>query len=73
MIAALGTLVFLGTLWLLVVIGATILEASGDRIAAALKREQVRQPVLSVAPVRVRARMRPARVSRAQPRLRAAA
>ena len=37
MIAALATLVFLATLWLLVVVGAAILEESGARIAAGLK------------------------------------
>ncbi len=36
MIAPLGTLVFLATLWLLVVVGASVLEESGARIAAAL-------------------------------------
>ena len=39
MIAALGTLVFLATLWLLVVVGAAVLEESGAKIAAALKGE----------------------------------
>ena len=37
MIAALGTLAFLATLWLLVVVGAAVLEESGAKIAAALK------------------------------------
>ena len=37
MIAALGTLPFLATLWLLVVLGAAVLEESGAKIAAALK------------------------------------
>jgi len=37
MIAPLGTLVFLTTIWLLVVLGASVLEASGAKIAAALK------------------------------------
>jgi hypothetical protein len=37
MIAALGTLPFLATLWLLVVLGAQVLEESGAEIAAALK------------------------------------
>ena len=39
MIAALGTLAFLATLWLLVVVGAAVLEESGAKIAAALKGE----------------------------------
>jgi hypothetical protein len=37
MSAALGTLPFLATLWLLVVLGAKVLEESGAKIAAALK------------------------------------
>jgi hypothetical protein len=56
MIAAMGTLVFLATLWLLVVVGAAVLEESGAKIAAALKGKQA-QP--SIASVRVRMRMRP--------------
>jgi hypothetical protein len=56
MIAALGTLVFLATLWLLVVVGAAVLEESGAKIAAALKGEADRP---SIASVRVRVRTRP--------------
>ena len=37
MLAPLGTLPFVVTLWLLVVLGARILEESGAKIAAALK------------------------------------
>ncbi len=37
MSAALGTLPFLTTLWLLVVLGARVLEESGARIVVALK------------------------------------
>ena len=65
MIAALGTLVFLTTLWLLVVVGAAVLEESGAKIAAALKGKPVMVPIASVR-VRVRARSRlqhPVRVS----------
>jgi hypothetical protein len=39
MTAALGTLPFLATLWLLAVLGAAVLEESGAKIAAALKGE----------------------------------
>ena len=39
MIAAFGTLAFLATLWLLVVVGASVLEESGAKIVAALKGE----------------------------------
>jgi hypothetical protein len=56
MIAALGTLVFLATLWLLVVVGAAVLEESGAKIVAALKG---RQPQPSPISVRVRVRSRP--------------
>jgi hypothetical protein len=71
MIAALGTLPFLATLWLLVVLGARTLEESGAKIAAALKGES-QQPQ---APVRfqVRVRWTAQPVTRAAPRLRAAA
>jgi hypothetical protein len=37
MTAALGTLPFLATLWLIVVLGARTLEESGAKIVAALK------------------------------------
>jgi hypothetical protein len=54
MIAALGTLAFLATLWLLVVVGAAVLEESGAKIAAALRGE----PRASVQMARLRARSR---------------
>jgi hypothetical protein len=41
--AALGTLPFLATLWLLVVLGAIVLEESGAKIAAALKGVSMKQ------------------------------
>ena len=56
MTAALGTLPFIATLWLLLVLGAAVLEESGGKIAAALKGKSVQQP--SVLP-RVRLRARP--------------
>jgi hypothetical protein len=71
MIAAFGTLAFLATLWLLVVVGAAVLEESGAKIAAALKGEPRRQS-LHVAPMRIRSR-RPAKPIRATARWRAAA
>jgi len=70
MIAALGTLPFLATLWLLVVLGTTVLEESGAKIAAALKGASL-QPRFVRTSVRMRLRPRPARA--AMPRLRAAA
>jgi hypothetical protein len=54
MLAPLGTLAFLATLWLLTVVGAAVLEESGAKIAAALKGKLVRRPGL--APVRMRTR-----------------
>ena len=71
MLAALGTLAFLATLWLLTVVGAAVLEESGAKIAAALKSEPRFQPVATR--VRVRARPRVQRPMRAEPRFRAAA
>jgi len=71
MIAALGTLAFLATLWLLVVVGASVLEESGAKIAAALKGKPATQPVF--ARVRMRARPRLQQPMRATARLRAAA
>lgn len=71
MIAPLGTLAFLATLWLLVVLGAVILEESGAKIAAALKAEPAHRR--ATASVRVRTRARVARPLRVKPRWRAAA
>jgi hypothetical protein len=72
MIAAFGTLAFLATLWLLVVVGAAILEESGAKIAAALKGTTPEQQAIAV-PVRLRSRPRLQQPMRAKPRLRAAA
>jgi hypothetical protein len=71
MIAALGTLVFLVTLWMLVVVGAAVLEESGAKIAAALRGKP--RPGHMIAPVRVRARARIQQPVRATARWRAAA
>jgi hypothetical protein len=71
MIAPLGTLVFLATLWLLVVVGASVLEESGARIAAVLKGKPAQRTV--AIPLRVRARSRFQQPMRATPRRRAAA
>jgi hypothetical protein len=56
MIAALGTLAFLATLWLIVVVGAAMLEESGAKIAAALRGQPAHRPV--TVPVRARLRVR---------------
>ena len=66
MMAALGTLTFLVTLWLLVVIGAMVLEESGARIAAALKGKSQRQPVRIAVRVRIRQQLRPMRRAKAE-------
>ena len=73
MIAALGTLPFLATLWLLVVVGAAVLEESGAKIAAALKGESTQKPVAGRVTVRMRTRSQSQQVRKAEPRLRAAA
>jgi hypothetical protein len=73
MIAALGTLSFLATLWLLVVLGAAVLQESGARIAAALKGDFGQQSCLPAALPQIRSRRPVQTVSRATPRLRAAA
>ena len=72
MIAAIGTLVFLGTLWVLVVVGAAVLEESGAKIAAALKGTPV-QHTLRIAPMRLRTRPRLRQPMRAGAQWRAAA
>ena len=56
MIAALGTLAFLATLWLLVVVGAAVLEESGAKIAAALKGKSPHQPAVAADPAADRGR-----------------
>ena len=71
MIAPLATLAFLATLWLIVVVGAALLEESGARIAAALKGKPAHRKLL--VPVRVRARARLRQPIRAKARWRAAA
>ena len=71
MIAPLGTLAFLATLWLLVVVGASVLEESGAKIAAALKGRAAHQR--SIIAVRVRTGLRLQQPMRAEPRWRAVA
>jgi hypothetical protein len=71
MIAAFGTLAFLATLWLLVVVGAAVLEESGAKIVAALKGRPAPQPTL--VPVRLRIRPRIQQPMRARAAWRAAA
>ncbi|HEX6660966.1 MAG TPA: hypothetical protein VF067_03750 [Sphingomicrobium sp.] len=72
MTAVLGTLSFLATLWLLVVLGARVLEESGAKIAAALQGKPVHRPVVSSRSVRIRIRRQSA-LRCAEPRWRAAA
>ena len=71
MTAALGTLPFIATLWLLMVLGASLLEESGAKIAAALKGVPPQPPV--VVSIRSRNRARPPRIRTLDPRWRAAA
>ena len=71
MIAVLGTLPFLATLWLLVVLGAQALEESGAKIAVALKGRP-RLPAPRV-PVRIRMIARTEPIRRPEPQWRAAA
>ena len=71
MIAALATLAFLATPWLVVVMGAAVLEESGAKIAAALKGQAATDRQVAYARFRVRSRFR--HPMRARPKLRAAA
>lgn len=54
MTAILGTLFFLATLWLLVVLGAAVLDENGAKIASALKGHSAQLPPAVRVPVRVR-------------------
>ncbi len=72
MAAVLGTLPFLATLWLLVVLGAMVLEESGAKIAAALKGKPPCQPMAEGRSFRIRVRRQRA-LTYAEPRWRAAA
>jgi hypothetical protein len=58
MTAVLGTLPFIATLWLLVVIGVAVLEESGAKIVAALKGESLQQSPAGTAPAPLRIRSR---------------
>ncbi|HEX8839284.1 MAG TPA: hypothetical protein VF750_02305 [Sphingomicrobium sp.] len=73
MTALLGTLPFIATLWLLVVLGAAVLEESGAKIAAALKGEPLRQLSSMLPERRVRVRLQSQEIRRATAPLRAAA
>jgi hypothetical protein len=73
MTAALGTLVFLTTVWFLVVVGAAILEESGAKIAAALKGRSAPVRSFHTLSVRMRARPRLQQPTRATAQWRAAA
>ncbi len=72
MMAAFGTLIFLGTLWMLVVTGAAILERSGAKIVAAFLGKP-RLPVLTLVPLSVRPTARQPEPIRVKAQLRAAA
>ena len=72
MTAVLGTLPFLATLWLLVVLGARVLEESGAKIAAALKGKPFHNPMVECRSLRIRMRPQSAAIC-AEPGWRAAA
>jgi hypothetical protein len=73
MTAAMGTLVFLATLWLLVVVGAGVLEESGAKIVAALKGRQIALTPIGSVPARARSRAPFAKLKRSPATWRAAA
>jgi len=76
MIAAFSTLVFVGTLWLVVVVGAVILEESDAKIVAALNGRSALGPIGIIATSRrgtVRCRRDCPSLVSAEPRWRAAA
>jgi hypothetical protein len=60
-------------LWLLLVLGARVLEESGAKIAAALKGKSLQQSSLGTPAIRVRMRTRTSAPSRATVQWRAAA
>jgi hypothetical protein len=72
MLSVLGTLPFVATIWLLLVLSAAVLEESGAKIAAALKGHHQPAPRPGA---RIQARSRACAVKpmRAQPQWRAAA
>ena len=72
MSTAIGTLPFLATLWLLVVLGARVLEESGAKIAAALKGIPSQQPLNEIS-ARCRTRPQVRRLTPANAEWRAAA
>ena len=72
MTVVLGTLPFVATLWLLMVLGAAVLEESGAKIAAALKGKSGEpQPIFARSRIRPRGRVQ--QPMRAPARWRAAA
>ena len=73
MTAALDTLVFLATLWLLVVMGASVLEESGAKIVAALKGKPIGRALSDPVAARIRIRRGLSQPIRSSERMRAAA
>jgi len=72
-LAPFGTLPFLATLWLLVVLGAKVLEESGAKIAAALKGAPLQSPADTHSRVSCRVRTEIRRATPANVEWRAAA
>lgn len=64
--AVLGTLPFIATLWLLVVLGAAVLEESGAKIVAALKGKSLQQSCPVPTRARNRRKSHPARAATAE-------
>jgi hypothetical protein len=73
MTVVLGTLPFIATLWLLVVLASAVLEEKGAKIAAALKGESKHPSLRGQAPARLRARTNGIAPMRASVEWRAAA
>ena len=73
MIAAVATVVFLATLWMMVVLAASILEESGAKIAAALTGQLSVARPQPAARSRLRVRSGMKQPMRARPRWRDAA
>jgi hypothetical protein len=73
MTAVLGTLPFIATLWLLVVLAAAVLEQNGAKIVVALKGEPKHPSFRGQAPARPRARTNGVAPMRANVEWRAAA
>lgn len=73
LIATLGTLPFIATLWLLAWVGTAMVKESGGKIAAALKGPGLQPPMMSGSPARLRSAINAKPLSYATVEWRAAA